>query len=64
MWRFDLRASDRGQKSSVKEKTLTLILDSHDVEGRLVRKVRYEYRSCLQSVDKAVKHNGDYFEKK
>ena len=50
----------RGRKSNISEKTLTSICDDLDEEtidcSCPVRKVRYEYRSCLQSVDKAVKH--------
>ena len=48
MWRFDLRASGRGRKSSFTEKTLTLILNSHDVEGRLA--VRALSERCDMSI--------------
>ena len=73
MWRFNLRASGRGQKSSVTEKTLTLILNSHDVEGRLAVRVLSErcdmsigavYKVLTKKLNMARVHNGDFFDKK
>ena len=70
MWRFNLRASGRGQKSSVTEKTLTLILNSHDVEGRLAVRVLSErcdmsigavYKVLTKQLNMARVHNGDFF---
>ena len=73
MWRFDFRASGRGRKSSVTEKTLTSILDSLDVEGRLAvhalskrcnMSIGAVYKVLTKQLNMSKVHNGDYFEKK
>ena len=70
VWIFDLRASGRGRKSSITEKTLTLILNSHDVEGRLAVSALSErcdmsigavYKVLTKQLNMARVHNGDFF---